>query len=807
MSGKLYFDPAAEREANEVGKKFMNSTDVVGDMSRAYGVDFSAVHIHTDGDADSRASQRGVDAFSTGSDVFFARDAFRMNDGASRGLLAHELTHSMQQGLGNGGVQTGAPAGAAQGGLIDWFRKLFGRNNAGGEGSAQPETAQNPEEAVADDVTPAEIAEETAPAEETGEEETPAVESALPGRDPRRDLFSAVQRLRNSPRAGGGRNSEKFDRVSSATDAALEVLSVSFSGEPEQDNAALTRIIATFDELIEACNGYLSRSAWTGKGQRRQEIVHDLRKFAMGDRNGFVVYMAAQNEGERAANAMEVLTESRQRTLTLVDRNERDLKHYGNAASYLAKIESGMLEGTDVSGFFKREETFTKRTDVNAQRLDALEIVQSRTPIPKEKYNAIKASIVEKKSFDGLKQMEGYWKDRELHEYIDAVIAANASINTVNANLHNPLKNGESLSLSKRNVATSRLAEILGLGDLVARSETAKLVDATGGGTRTGNLMQEAGGVEVAGYVVDQMRGQYGEARRRGVESKDVEHSGIDDKITPEFMKSLISLQILDNLAAQEDRHSANYFAEIVDGKLGKVQGIDHDFSFGNSTLVGDGSGSDIGTHGRNILDKNGKLRIPYMDKALADRITALKVEDLRIIMADVLEPWAIDALCTRFQQVKDAIIEDRDKNLNADRYLENDADWGDERVMNTLRNAHETLSSGGQNPTNYVSSILMAAKLSNQQYGGSQDVRGWLEADFKTELAERLFKEIQKMDVDDAKACLKSYGIRDKTIAYLEASGQLLAGPATLKTLPTYEKTEMGRELIKRLKQQKTLS
>ena len=34
---KLYLDTAAEREATEVGKKFMHSSDVVGDMSRAYG--------------------------------------------------------------------------------------------------------------------------------------------------------------------------------------------------------------------------------------------------------------------------------------------------------------------------------------------------------------------------------------------------------------------------------------------------------------------------------------------------------------------------------------------------------------------------------------------------------------------------------------------------------------------------------------------------------------------------------------------------------------------------------------------------
>ena len=47
-----------------------------------------------------------MDAFSTGKDVFFARGAFDRSAPASRGLLAHELSHSMQQGH-----------------LLDWFKR------------------------------------------------------------------------------------------------------------------------------------------------------------------------------------------------------------------------------------------------------------------------------------------------------------------------------------------------------------------------------------------------------------------------------------------------------------------------------------------------------------------------------------------------------------------------------------------------------------------------------------------------------------------------------------------------------------
>ena len=133
MGKKLHLDPLAEREANDVGERFMHSRDVVGDMSRAYGRDLSSVQIHTDESAARRAMERGVDAFSTGKDVFFARGAFDRNDPASRGLLAHELSHSLQQGVGGASAMAqaamaqAAPMGAEQGGLLDWFRRIFHR--------------------------------------------------------------------------------------------------------------------------------------------------------------------------------------------------------------------------------------------------------------------------------------------------------------------------------------------------------------------------------------------------------------------------------------------------------------------------------------------------------------------------------------------------------------------------------------------------------------------------------------------------------------------------------------------------------
>jgi hypothetical protein len=63
-----------------------------------FGVDFSRVRIHADGSADAAARALGAAAFTRGSDIVFREDQYRPHTFAGRQLLAHELTHVVQQG-------------------------------------------------------------------------------------------------------------------------------------------------------------------------------------------------------------------------------------------------------------------------------------------------------------------------------------------------------------------------------------------------------------------------------------------------------------------------------------------------------------------------------------------------------------------------------------------------------------------------------------------------------------------------------------------------------------------------------------
>jgi Domain of unknown function (DUF4157) len=70
---------------------------VQAQMGKALDADFSGVRNHTDAGADGLNQSLGARAFTSGRDIYFREGEY--NPGSSRGreLLAHELTHVVQQ--------------------------------------------------------------------------------------------------------------------------------------------------------------------------------------------------------------------------------------------------------------------------------------------------------------------------------------------------------------------------------------------------------------------------------------------------------------------------------------------------------------------------------------------------------------------------------------------------------------------------------------------------------------------------------------------------------------------------------------
>jgi len=69
------------------------------------GHDLSDVKVHTDAESNQLNEQLGAKAFTTGNDIFFREGAYDPGSSDGQRLLAHELTHVVQQGASAPTVQ------------------------------------------------------------------------------------------------------------------------------------------------------------------------------------------------------------------------------------------------------------------------------------------------------------------------------------------------------------------------------------------------------------------------------------------------------------------------------------------------------------------------------------------------------------------------------------------------------------------------------------------------------------------------------------------------------------------------------
>ena len=156
-------------------------TDTRADMESRLGHDFSDVRVHTDSRAHDSATAVNAHAYTVGSNVVFQRDKYDPSSTEGRTMLAHELTHVVQQRSGpvdgtptGGGIQVSDPS--------DRFEREAAANAERAMSAPAPVAVSPAGPAVQRQEAPPEESEEEPPVQgafvqrEEGEEEEPASE-------------------------------------------------------------------------------------------------------------------------------------------------------------------------------------------------------------------------------------------------------------------------------------------------------------------------------------------------------------------------------------------------------------------------------------------------------------------------------------------------------------------------------------------------------------------------------------------------------------------------------------------------------
>ncbi|MEJ7599691.1 MAG: DUF4157 domain-containing protein [Kofleriaceae bacterium] len=77
---------------------------ILGEMEKKFGRQFDDVRVHTDGAAANAAGQMHANAFTVGRDIYFNSGKYNPGTEAGRKLIAHELTHVVQNTGGSKGA-------------------------------------------------------------------------------------------------------------------------------------------------------------------------------------------------------------------------------------------------------------------------------------------------------------------------------------------------------------------------------------------------------------------------------------------------------------------------------------------------------------------------------------------------------------------------------------------------------------------------------------------------------------------------------------------------------------------------------
>ena len=201
--------------------------------------------------------------------------------------------------------------------------------------------------------------------------------------------------------------------------------------------------------------------------------------------------------------------------------------------------------------------------------------------------------------------------------------------------------------VTSRNVATSRLASLLGLDYLVTKSE--KVIIEENGKQSVGCFMKFAEGKDARNAWDYETIKEFAQVKT--------------DHFSVGFAKDACTLNLFDAICYQRDRHGGNLFPILSDpNEAGErevigIRAIDNDQAFAREINYAD--------NGQNAS----LTEITFVDKALADKLASVTREQLEFALGDLLSPYEIDSVMTRITTVNKRIEKEEMIKVSGDEW------------------------------------------------------------------------------------------------------------------------------------------
>jgi hypothetical protein len=458
-------------------------------------------------------------------------------------------------------------------------------------------------------------------------------------------LFGAYRQFSETTKAVGA-NSEYFEAINHSMEALIQVEeNMHWETAPATVNTAYAMREA-YQRVLDAANAYTGRKGigiFTSTGRARMRIAREIVRLAQLDmaRINMVIDQAIEHGG---ATWRDVMEDARVATVQPGVRELGELQTIGGGSSTNYILPQ---DGTHPKLYFKPTKTVPYYTPTS----QASDMWRTR-----EKKSLLLARGVPAEDVEVLHLQNGsmYAGKRgcslELWaRYADDILAVDKELDKQQQSANqmeimgSSYQDGEAMDFTRRNEATCRVASLLGSGSVMAKARLVK-VRLEGGREIEGSGMEEAPGMEFQSRQAKEQL--YGSDK----------HS----RFSPEALKQLIQIQVLDNLCGQVDRNFGNLFVQTDGhGVITSVKAIDHDLSFGletNFTALSERAPNAPAA----FREEGGTVRInlPHIPKAMAESILALQPGTLTFAMRDLLKPEEVQAACTRLTKMQRAIRE-----------------------------------------------------------------------------------------------------------------------------------------------------